>query len=72
MKYFFLIFLFFVSACSSKEIYVYEKIPETMECYSFKEYFEIDNCNRKNQINLSKEVIKVIETDNYIKIRKLN
>ena len=72
MKYFFLIWMIFFLGCSSKEIFVYEKIPEFVECYSLKDYFEIDNCNRKQQIILSEKLTKVIKNDNYRKIFKLD
>ena len=72
MKHFYLIWLIFFIGCSSQEVFVYEKIPEVVECYSFREYIDIDDCNRKQQIILSDKLIKVIEKDNYRKIRKLD
>jgi len=64
--------MIFFTGCSSREIFVYEKIPEFVECYSLKDYFEIEDCNREQQIILSEKLTKVIEKDNYIKIYKLN
>ncbi len=72
MKHLFLILLIFFIGCSSEEIYVYEKIPEARECYSFKKYIDIEKCNRKQHIILSKKLSKVIEKDNYRKIRKFD
>ena len=72
MKYLFLISMILFSACSSKGIFVYEKIPEVVECYSLKDYFDIDICNHKQQIILSDKLTKVIEKDNSRKIIRLN
>lgn len=72
MKHFFWICLIFFLGCSSHDIYVYEKIPEAVECYSFKEYLDIENCNRKQHIILSEKLTKVIKNDNYRKNIKLD
>jgi len=72
MKHLFLIWLIFFTGCSSHEIFVYEKIPEFKECYSLKDYFDIEICNRKQQIILNDRLAKIIEKDNYRKIIKLD
>ena len=66
MKIFTLTFIFFIvlNGCSSKEIFVYEKIPENMECNRFKEYFAIESCDRKKRVTFSKKIFKVIEKIN--------
>ena len=72
MKHFFLISMIFFSGCYSQGIFVYEKIPKAVECYSFKDYFDIEICNRKQQIILSDKLVKVIEIDNSRKIFKID
>ena len=72
MKNFYLICLIFFTGCSSQEIFVYEKIPEFVECYSLKDYFEIEICDRKQQIILNEKLTKVLEKGNYNKYHKLD
>lgn len=68
INFYLFILLLFTIGCSSQEIYVYEKIPESVECYSFKEYSVIEACNRKQQIILREKLTKVIENDNSLKL----
>ena len=70
MKHVLLIWMIFFAGCSSPEIFVYEKIPEFVECYSLKDHFEIEICNMEQQIILSDQITKVIEKDNQKKNSK--
>ena len=70
MKRIYFIILIFFIGCTSKRIFVYEKIPKDIECYKFKEYVDIESCSRKQQIILNKKLSKVVESDNSRKIRK--
>ena len=66
MKHFFLIVILFstLKGCSSQKVYVYEKIPENMECHRFKKFDEIEFCDRKKRINLDEKIFNVIEKIN--------
>tara|TARA_Y100001970_G_scaffold145082_1_gene178244 strand:+ start:103 stop:309 length:207 start_codon:yes stop_codon:yes gene_type:complete len=59
----FLLFSFF-KGCSSNEIFVYEKIPENIECHRFKKFEDIENCDRKKRIILGKNISNVIQRIN--------
>jgi len=67
MKNFLIYFLGIIclAGCYFQQIYVYEKIPEKIECYRFKEYNDVKSCNRKHQIILNEKLYKVINTTNH-------
>lgn len=66
MKQFIKLFLLFsvLKGCSSNEIFVYEKIPENVECHRFKKFEDIENCDRKKRIILGKNIANVIQRIN--------
>ena len=62
MKHFFIFFLLAVlKGCSSKVIFVYEKIPENAACHRFKKFEDIENCDRKKRIILEEKIFNVIQ-----------
>tara|TARA_Y100001970_G_C13930612_1_gene698050 strand:+ start:199 stop:411 length:213 start_codon:yes stop_codon:yes gene_type:complete len=66
MKYFVLnlFILIILNGCYSKSIFVYEKIPENVECYHYKEYIKIFNCEREKSIIMGERISQVIEKIN--------
>ena len=74
-KYPLIIFAFgaiVLAGCSSQEVYVYEKLPETNECRRYTDYWTVSACNRKHQIKMNEKLDSVIRTTNYHLSRKYN
>ena len=67
-----LLALIFLSGCSGRRVYVYEKIPEANECRRYTEYFQVSKCNRKHHFTMSKKLYRAIQTTNYNLKKKFN
>ena len=61
-----------LTGCSGPEVYVYEKLPEVSECRRYKDYWTVNECNRKHQIILNEKLNAAIQTTNYRLHRKFN
>ena len=61
-----------LAGCSSKEVYVYEKLPEASECRRYTDYWTVRACNRKHQIKMNEKLESVIRRTNYYLSRKYN
>ena len=49
-----------LAGCSSQEVYVYEKLPESSECRRYTDYWTVSACNRKHQIKMNEKLDSVI------------